>query len=403
MAMLPDRLLNPFSFTIILFLSFSCSRSDNDAIMDAAEKTTKDSDSTNIEGNDILKPEDNVDEMDPVDNPDNDLDTLIVIADSLHKDTVGVIPPDTIGDGPITIDCSVPDVNEVKPLSDRGVCNQNLSFSSEVSVDTTGEQITITSNAIPDHAVGLFGRVQGALNPNAIAEVKDSYTVDLNPTKANTITRLLDPIRGPQYEFGVLLNGVLIDPEAAEPWPHNRNLMDPNTNFEWNLDAMSINLGLDCNNAHVQPTGKYHHHGAPTLYIESLKASTNKMTLLGIAADGFPIYNKYGYVTADDKTSNIKILKTSYRLKTGERPGDGTSAPCGEYSGIYTRDYEYVAGLGDLDECNGREGVTPEFPDGTYYYVITDEFPFVSRCLVGTPSNSFRLGGGAGRPRVNNN
>ena len=318
------------------------------------------------------------------------LSTLLVILSSCSSEDNGSSNND---------DKNCTDVEEVVSITTKGACSETLAFSNQMSIDTSGSQITITSNAIPDHTVGLFGRVQGALNPNAIAEVKDSYTVDLNPTKANTITRLLDPIRGPQYEFGVLLNGVLIDPEAAEPWPHNRNLMDPNTNFEWNLDAMSINLGLDCNNAHVQPTGKYHHHGAPTLYIESLKASTNKMTLLGIAADGFPIYHKYGYAVVNDNTSAIKILKSSYRLKSGERPGDGESAPCGEYSGIYTNDYEYVAGLGDLDECNGREGVTPEFPDGTYYYVITDEFPYVSRCLTGTPSNSFRLGGGNRRRR----
>ncbi|MCB9270229.1 MAG: YHYH protein [Lewinellaceae bacterium] len=84
-------------------------------------------------------------------------------------------------------------------------------------------------------------------------------------------------------------------------------------------------------------------------------------------------------------------FSSSYRLKSGERPGDGITAPCGNYSGIYTADYEYVSGLGDLDECNGRTGVTPEYPEGTYYYVITDIYPFISRCLTGTPSNDFKL------------
>ena len=47
------------------------------------------------------------------------------------------------------------------------------------------------------------------------------------------------------------------------------------------------------------------------------------------------------------------------------------------------QDYEYVEGLGDLDQCNGRFGVTPEFPEGIYYYVVTDDFPFFTRCLKG--------------------
>jgi hypothetical protein len=52
--------------------------------------------------------------------------------------------------------------------------------------------------------------------------------------------------------------------------------------------------------------------------------------------------------------------------------------------GSFRQDYEYVAGLGDLDQCNGRTGVTPEFPNGIYYYAITSTFPFVHRCLRGS-------------------
>jgi hypothetical protein len=33
--------------------------------------------------------------------------------------------------------------------------------------------------------------------------------------------------------------------------------------------------------------------------------------------------------------------------------------------------------------------VTPEYPDGTYYYVLTHEFPFVPRCLKGVVDPSF--------------
>ena len=33
--------------------------------------------------------------------------------------------------------------------------------------------------------------------------------------------------------------------------------------------------------------------------------------------------------------------------------------------GTFTSDYQYVANSGDLDECNGRTGVTPEYPAGT--------------------------------------
>lgn len=61
----------------------------------------------------------------------------------------------------------------------------------------------------------------------------------------------------------------------------------------------------------------------------------------------------------------------------------GEDYPDGNFDGTYIQDYEYVDGLGDLDECNGRFGATPEFPNGTYYYVITDGFPRGPNCFVG--------------------
>ena len=95
----------------------------------------------------------------------------------------------------------------------------------------------------------------------------------------------------------------------------------------------------------------------------------------------------------EDINSEIIDLTTSYRLKSGDRPGDGESAPCGEYSGVYTNDYEFVDDLGELDSCNGRTGITPEYPDGTYYYIISNNWPSIPRCLMGTPSNDFKIGG----------
>jgi hypothetical protein len=293
-------------------------------------------------------------------------------------------PPQDIQIGPNTLTLVPVDITE------RGACDQSLAFTPSVSLSESGQSRLITSNSIPNHLVGLFGQVQGSLNPNAIAEVNAAYSVPLNPSLATTTTELLNTDRGPAYAFGVLLNGVLLDPVAAEPFPHE-GFFATNVNWEWNLDAMIINLGLDCNNAHVQPTGKYHYHGTPALYLDALNLTGDAMTLVGYAADGFPIYYKYGYSDPNDASSAVQALASSYELKTGQRPGDGTTAPCGEYNGVYSADWQYTESLGDLDECNGRTGVTPEYPGGIYYYVITDAFPFLSRCLKGTPSNDFRI------------
>jgi hypothetical protein len=236
----------------------------------------------------------------------------------------------------------------------------------------------------------------GSLNPNAISAQSETYAITTSPSVGASFTALLSttgagPSIGPQYSFGVLKNGVELDPVAAEPFPHTSR-MDPNVNWAWNLEALNVNLGLDCNSAHVQPSGKYHYHGSPILYLQSLSVSSTTMTLIGYAADGFPIYYKYGYSTATDASSSVTTMTSSYRLKSGNRPGDGVTAPCDVYNGIYSNDYEYVSGLGTLDQANGRTGVTPEYPSGTYYYIITDEFPSIPRYFRGTPSPDFKIG-----------
>ena len=280
--------------------------------------------------------------------------------------------------------------------SSRGACDETLAFTSSYNQVISGTDRVITSNSIPEHMVGLFGMGPGSLNPNAISEQNESYTITMNPMEAGSLTSLLSttgmgPNAGPQYSFGVLLNGVELDPVAAEPFPHE-GAMSPNVNWEWNLEALNVNLGLDCNSAHVQPTGKYHYHGSPILFLESLNVPIDAMTLIGYAADGFPIYYKYAYSDASDSNSSVVAMSSSYQLKSGSRGGDAVTAPCGTYDGVYSNDYEYVSGLGTLDEANGRTGITPEYPSGTYYYVITDEFPSIPRFFKGTPSNDFSIG-----------
>ncbi|MEL6357866.1 MAG: YHYH protein, partial [Bacteroidota bacterium] len=281
-------------------------------------------------------------------------------------------------------------INAYPTDTSRGDCTETLAYTNTYNETITTRNRIISGNSIPNHQVGRFGSGNGSLNPNAISEQSVSYTITTAPSRAVSLTPLQDG-GPPQYSFGVLLNGVELDPIAAEPFPHE-GMFSTNANWDWNLEALNVRIGLDCNNAHVQPTGKYHYHGTPTLYLDEINASTNAMTLIGYAADGFPIYYKYAYADATDANSSIVAMRSSYQLKTGERPGDGVTAPCGEYNGAYSADYEYISGLGTLDEANGRTGVTPEYPAGTYYYVLTDEFPAIPRYFVGIPSDDFLLG-----------
>jgi hypothetical protein len=256
---------------------------------------------------------------------------------------------------------------------------------SRVMIVTNAGDRVITANGLPDHAPGQFPNPG---NPNRISAQKYTFRLTLRPQ----MNRTPRPAQGAW--FGVALNGVPFEPGTGEFWNGRR---------EWNYEAMSglIDLGLDVNNAHVQPTGAYHYHGLPIGLMSKLGKEGATMLLVGYAADGFPIYTSYAPSTATDANSPLKKMRSSWQLKQGSRPG----GPTGDYDGRFTADYEFVRGSGDLDECNGRFGVTPEYPEGIYYYCITAEFPGLARSWRGTPDQSFfksrpgpgGLRGGGGR------
>ena len=238
----------------------------------------------------------------------------------------------------------------------------------------------LSANGLPDHATGAF---PNANNPNAMSAqaVSASYTL-LPALTGSTAT-----IGGPSGNTGHVLNGVKIDAGTGGSCNDSGASCSLLGNVgSWNIEALgqsSFNFGVDANNAHVQPGGAYHYHGMPEGFITRL-GKGNAMTLIGWAADGFPIYARYGYSSATDATTAVKVMKASYRFKA--TPSANRPATTLYAMGTFVQDYEYVAGLGDLDECNGRTGVTPEFPAGTYHYFATDTYPFLQRCVKGTPA-----------------
>ena len=108
---------------------------------------------------------------------------------------------------------------------------------------------------------------------------------------------------------------------------------------------------------------------------------------VGFAADGHLMYY-----------SKSGAYQSSYQLDTDTRTGTGCvpSGPNPEEidiegstpDGTYTSDYVYVEGLGDLDQCNGTT------IDGEYLYIVTDDYPFIPRCLMGEFTATGPGGGG---------
>jgi hypothetical protein len=250
---------------------------------------------------------------------------------------------------------------------------------SNVNIYVDGTFRYIKSNGIPNHPTGEF---PNAGNPNTMSEQPYLFRVAREPKTTTSITAL------GMYPFGVAINGIPFDPGANEFWNRDRS-----SGWQYEAIVLGSRLGLDANNAHVQPGGAYHYHGIPTGLIEKL-SHAKKPIMIGYAADGFPIYAPFGHSRANDAASPLKKLRSSYTVKSGQRP----SGPRGRYDGTFVQDYEYAKGHGDLDECNGRFGVTSEYPSGTYYYVVTDSFPFIPRYFKGQPDESFPTRGGT-RPR----
>lgn len=248
--------------------------------------------------------------------------------------------------------------------------------SGRMNIRQEGNYRYMESDGLPDHEPGTF---PNAGNPNRITAQEYSFRVPLRPRLADRVT----PVTNRLF-FGVGRNGVPFDPGTAEFY---RN--DPRSG--WNYEALSgrIDLGLDRHNAHVQPGGAYHYHGLPAGLMGNVEDGHSR--LIGYAADGFPVFAVRGYRDPADPSKGVKEVRSAYRLKSGQRP----SGPGGAYDGTFVQDYEYVARSGDLDECNGRIGIVPGYPQETYHYFLTRAYPFVPRCLKGTPDPSFNKSGPA--------
>lgn len=197
----------------------------------------------------------------------------------------------------------------------------------------------------------------------------------------------------------------------------------------WTRNArLAEGLTFDPAGAHQPFTGESHHHISPFAlryemgdhmdynpathtYTEATTPPTHS-PILGWSLDGYPIYGPYAYATANDPNSPIRRMVSGFVPRDGNfgttnlntagrsslpawaiRSGHGISpvadaatGPAVSASfpiGWYLQDYDYLGDLGytqgthfDLDECNGRWCVTPEYPGGTYAYFVTLDASF---------------------------
>ena len=236
---------------------------------------------------------------------------------------------------------------------------EDTTYGTKTKVTVNGDTRVMVTNSLPNHETGIFPN-QG--NPNTIAAQNITYKFPVTPKYTGKAQWMREP--------GIALNGIKFEPQTAEVV-----VCDTGENYRVEAIQDVIDLGLDFNHAHVQPTGAYHYHGTPTSIISKFDIGQD-LVHIGFAHDGFPMYY-----------SKSGQYKPSFKLLDGTREGEDCTydnphqhmdiAVGGHHDGTYGSDYEYVAGYGDLDECNG---ITV---DGKYMYLVTNEFPYVGRCVMG--------------------
>lgn len=236
----------------------------------------------------------------------------------------------------------------------------DIVFGTKTKVYFENNKRIMETNGLPNHKTGEFPNPG---NPNSISPQNLKYDFPLEPKYIGKAKWAREP--------GVAVNGVKFEPETAEKFVCE-------TGEVYKVEAVQnlINLGLDSNNAHVQPTGAYHYHGLPVNLLTSLDLKED-LVLLGFAHDGFPIYY-----------SQSNAYKPSYKLSDKLRTGEVCSYQTPrkridkelsntEADGTFVSDWEYVKGLGQLDECNGI------FLNNQYMYIVTLSYPYIGRCLMG--------------------
>ncbi|MEM7254944.1 MAG: YHYH protein [Pseudomonadota bacterium] len=246
-------------------------------------------------------------------------------------------------------------------------------YASRVAITTTATHCQLSANAIPNH--DFNDGAQAFRNP--VREQRSQLSLTRHPTHAAPPTAL-----SLRLDDGVLLNGVKIDVLAAGCFGVGDGRVGCHAmNTPWRYDPMhpAAGFSVDSFHAHTQPNGAYHYHAIASRLRPS--GSDGEPNVLGFAADGFPIFA--GFIR-DNGVS--RPVRSSYRLKRGNRP----NGPGGPHDGTFRDDYEFIAGLGDLDECNGMTR------DGYYGYYATDAFPYVMACFRGTPDPSFAKGASSG-------
>ena len=216
--------------------------------------------------------------------------------------------------------------------------------------------INCDDNTIFVQSNGMINYEFVAITPADIVEQDLNWQIPRNPQMASAPSDI--PIVG---AVAIAVNGIpFFGPNEAPRDDYGDPVLD--------------NI-LDFCNGHTA-RGMYHYHARPNCLYSNDANSVG--VVLGYSFDGYPILSPY--VCDDVACSSVSKVQSSW-----QRTQDVRNA---------WEAHEYVAGSGDLDQCNGMT-----LDDGSYAYFATDTFPYILGCYVGEPildENFVLPGGGQG-------
>lgn len=247
----------------------------------------------------------------------------------------------------------------------------NAKMTCTVSLSASGGDAVVTASGIPNHDYESGGACCAKAGTH-------TYSIPLAPANDTDGTLTSAATRG---AIAVAING------AAIFGPEDGDSRDVVAYTLGTCTACSSGPTVNFCMGHATPDGTYHYHAdancvrwspavgqAWNAYAWDTTSAAAHSKIIGFAFDGYPIYGTFGY----GPDGGVKEMTSSYSLKSGKSGAGGIA------------DYDYIAGLGDLDACNGKWTVTPEYPEGTYAYFSTrhnglgaNGFPYFLNCYHG--------------------
>lgn len=216
-------------------------------------------------------------------------------------------------------------------------------WGSNVTVSFANGSMKYVSNGIPNHTrqaeyalptgatrVPTASSAYAAADPTVAQSY--NYSIPLTPTKAAA------PTSTSLGTIGVMISGAAL----FNPYEGDGTTVAMASNFTVKNAAGRDIAFLDSCNGHPTPMGSYHYHALPPCVTATVDVAGGASHIIGVAFDGYPIY--------------------------GDRDVTGKQLTAA-----------------DLDQCSGITSATPEFPNGTYHYVLlgTANSSSSIRCFMG--------------------